>query len=131
MSIRFAKVNRRCVRGMPWEQDINLFDADDDTPISLASVTDAFLVVREEYNTAELLRLSIGEGTLTLVNAANGVLGVRGTHDDTLLFPTNDHEQARYVYDIVLERGAGNYEPACNGSVTVDPVSSRVWEDAP
>lgn len=130
MSVRFAKLNLRCVRGCRWDDDITLVSQTTEEPVSLADIADLHLVAREEYNGPELFRLSLGAGNLVVVDAAAGTFGIRAIEAKTLEFPENDHEQARYVYDTVIERTAGAYEPGVAGAITVDPVSARVWEDA-
>lgn len=114
---------------MVWEDDITIVDEVTGDPISLSGVDDLFLYVRDDYNTDVLVRLSLTDGTLVLVDGGTGgKFGIRMSSAQTLDFPANDHEQARYVYDTVIERTAESYEPGVAGALTVDPVVARAWE---
>lgn len=129
MAILFASTNLRMVRGNAWTDDIALVKAADSTPVDLTGIIALHMRVREDPAGAALLTLSTTDGTLLIGSPATaGTFGVRVDSATTRTLPANGHEVAVYVYDVVIERTAGEYEAATGGVLIVDPQITRPWE---
>lgn len=127
MAILFGRAQFTVVRGTRWGDDVTITDRASGLPVSLVGVTGVMMRIRETIDSPIILELSVANTRLVLVNAATGVLGVRVPSATMLTFPENDHQKARYVYDAVIERTAGEYEAAINGTVIVLPQVTRPW----
>lgn len=129
MAILFATTNLRIVRGNAWSDDVALVKASDSTPVDLADIVALHMRVREEPSGPALLTLSTTDNTLIIgAPATGGTFGVRVDSATTRTLPDNGHEVAVYVYDVVIERTAGEYEAATGGVLIVDPQITRPWE---
>lgn len=120
------------VRGMVWNDDFILVDQATGLPIDLTGIAGLMMRIRAAINApGHLLELSLANNGLVIVDAAAGRVGIRVNSAATLAaFPANDHRKAKYVYDAVIERTAGEYEPAIRGKVRVDPQITRPFESA-
>lgn len=128
MAILFGRAFFTVVRGTRWDDDVTLTDQVTGLPVDLVGITALMLRIREDIADAEhILELTLGNG-LVIVDGPTGRIGIRVDSDTTRTFPENDHEKARYVYDAVIERTAGEYEPAIGGLVYVLPQITRPWE---
>ena len=129
-----APLNFSFVRGARWDDDFQLVDQVTGDPIDLTGITRILMRVRTRINASTVLfELSneVGNGRLVITNAATGSVGIRVNSADSNTFPANGHRKAKYVYDAVIERTVGEYEPAIGGKVAVLPQTSRPLDDAP
>ncbi len=126
MAILFGRAQFTVVRGTRWSDDVTITDRSTGDPVDLTGVIGITMRIREAIDDDITLELSIGNGRLAVVDPA-GVLGIRVLSADMLDFPENDHQRSRYVYDAVIERTAGEYEAAINGTVVVLPQVTRPW----
>jgi hypothetical protein len=115
------------VRGTRWDDDFQLVDQVTGTPVNLAGITGLMVRVRKSPGSAKLLELSVANSRLVVTNAATGMVGIRVGSETTLTFPENGHRKAKYLYDAVIERTAGEYEPAISGKIVVLPQITRPW----
>lgn len=128
MAIVFANANFRTVRGTRWDDDVTVIDKDTQMPVDLTGITGITMRVREWIDGPILMDLSTVAGTLVVLDALAGKLGIRvGSLKSRTDFPENDHVRARYVYDAVIERTPGEYEAAITGKVNVLPQITRPW----
>lgn len=133
MGILFGRTNFIFVRGTDWNDVFILTDADTGAAIDLTGATDLLLRVRDDIaSTTVRLERRLSDGGLTILDRAAGKVKVlcdsQTTHDS---FPANDQVKAVYVYDALIERTAGRWEPATGGKVTVLPQVSRPLDDTP
>lgn len=128
MSILFAPLNFRLVRGTTWLQTINLTDNTTGDPVDLVNCAITMRVRRTVEAAAVLLEVSTANGGLTITDAAAGQIELRVEADDTLTaFPQNRHQPAVYVYDLIIDRASpANREPGTSGKVRVDPQITRL-----
>lgn len=127
MSLIFAVSNLRCVRGATWTDTIRLVDELTLVPVSLAGVTAITLRVRQRIGSTDvLLELSLTNGRLTVLDAANGTIGVSVSAADTGTFPQANFRKAKYVFDCVLSRPSSVVEPAFRGKLSVYPQVTRL-----
>lgn len=115
------------VRGTRWEDDFQLVDQVTGNPVDLTGIVGLMIRTRRSPGSAILLEMSVDDGRLVMVDAATGRVGIRVDSETTRLFPENGHRKAKYVYDAVIERSAGEYEPAISGKITVLPQVTRPW----
>ena len=128
MAIVFAPVKAiRIVRGAYWSDDVNLVDKATGLPVDLTGITSLQSRIRSSINGEILLPMSLVDGRLIVVNALQGRIGFRCPSAVTLLLPENDNRKAKYIYDVVIERAAGEYEPAITGKLTVTASITRPW----
>lgn len=134
MAIVFAPVSGiRIVRGTTWRDDVQLVDADTQAPVNLIGVLGLLMRVRATISGPILLELSLASsglpsaGRLEIVDPNEGLIGFRVDSATTLTLPENDHRRAKYRYDAVIERTAGEYEAAISGKLTVLPQYTRPW----
>lgn len=128
MAILFGSARFTLVRGTRWTDDVVLTDSVTQGPIDLTGLVGAIMRVREAADdTAHLLELSVANGMLVIVDATGGTIGIRVPSAVTRTFPENSNESALYVYDVVLERSAGEYEAAVAGKINVRPQITRPW----
>lgn len=120
-------INFTLVRGTEWDDDVQLVDQTTGTAIDLTAVTGLWMRIRLTATSSILLELSLANGLLVLTNAAQGRVGIRVNSDDTRTFPENRHKKAKYLYDLVLERTAGEYEAGISGKIIVLPQITRPW----
>lgn len=127
MAIIFASVPTiRIVRGTTWQDELTLVDKDSGDPVNLVGITNLLMRIRRSIASPILLELSLASG-LTLVDDAGGRIGISVSSADTLTLPENGHRKTKYGYDMVIERTAGNYEPAVSGKLSVLPQFTRPW----
>ena len=129
MSLQFARAALTMVRGLTWNDQVQLVNADTQVPVDLSGVVDATMRIRRRINSAAvLLELSTTDGRLTIEPGTDGLITIQVDADDTLDFPINSHRRARYVYDVVLDRGGTPkvLDPATGGKVTVNPQVTRL-----
>ena len=114
------------VRGTKWNTDnVQVLDSDDE-PVDLTGITDLWMRVRAKTgDTDHLLELSKTNGKLVMVNASEGIFGIRCTTADTLSLPQNDNQKARYVFDVIIEREPDEYEAALSSLLFVLPQVTR------
>lgn len=128
MAIVFASVPAiRIVRGTKWEDDLTLVDKASGDPVNLVGITGLMMRIRRSIASPILLELSLANSMLVLVEASEGRIGFRVPSATTLTLPENGHRKAKYGYDMVIERAAGEYEPAVNGKLSVLPQFTRPW----
>jgi len=128
VAIVFAPIaSIRVVRGTKWTDDVQLVDQATGNPVDLTGITSLVMRIRRSINTPILLELSMANGRLVVVNALTGLIGFRVNSAGTLLLPENSNRKAKYLYDAVIERSAGEYEPAVSGKLTVLPSITRPW----
>lgn len=127
MSFLFARAPMKVVRGTRWDDVVTLVDQDTQLPIDLTGITGLHMRVREEYTSEMLLDLGTDTNELLVTDAAGGEFRIQVPSAGTLAFPEADHEVATYVYDVIVERTPGEYEPAVNGPVIVFPQVTRPW----
>lgn len=126
MAIRFAKASFSLVRGTKWDDDVILKDSVTGLVISLVGIVSMTMRIRKTIGSAILLELSVANGRLVMVDALNGRIGIRVPSAITLTLPENNFKRAMYVYDALIERTAGEYEPAIGGKVKVIPQVTRL-----
>lgn len=119
----------KLVRGTEWEDDFQLTDQATGDPIDLTGVVRIVMRIRKTIGSAVVLELSTTDSTLVVTTALTGSVGIRVDTATTNTFPTNNHKRAKYVYDALIERTAGEYEPAIGGKVTVLPSVTRLADD--
>lgn len=118
------------VRGTRWDDDFQLTDQTTGDAIDLTGIAGLVMRVRSTIaSTTVLLELSVDNGLLAVTDAATGSVGIRVPSATTQTFPANGFKKAKYVYDAVIERTAGEYEPAISGKVTVLPQVTRQLDD--
>ena len=128
MAIIFARLpSISIVRGTKWEDDVPLVDKATGDPIALTGIAGLVMRVRASINGPILLELSVANGMLTLQDAANGLIGFRVPSATTLTLPEKSNRKATYLYDMVIERTEGEYEPALMGKLKVLPSITRPW----
>lgn len=128
MAVVFAPIpSIRIVRGTYWSDDVQLVDKASGDPINLTGILDLTARIRQSINGEILLSMELADTRLVLVNAAQGRIGFRCPSAVTLLLPENENRKAKYVYDVVIERTAGEYEPAITGKLTVTASITRPW----
>lgn len=127
MSILFGKQTFTLVRGASWTDDIILTNQETGVVVDLTGIVSLKMRVREFADSPILLELSTAPGNerLVVVDAAAGRVGFRLTTADTLLLPENGHYRAVYLYDALIERTAGEWEPAVGGKIIVLPTITR------
>ena len=114
------------VRGTRWDTDnVQLLDPDD-VPVDLTGIVGLMMRIRANISdTAHVLELSIDNSKLVMVDAANGIFGIRCSSADTLLFPQADNKKARYVTDVIIERTPDEYEAGLSALMFVLPQVTR------
>lgn len=122
----FAPASFSFVRGTQWHDEVTLTDARSDAPVNLTGVTRIVMRIREFTDGPIVVELSTTAGTLVVLDAAGGVIGIRVGSTLSRSFPEADHRKAKYVYDAVIER-SGEFEPAIAGKITVLPQLTRPW----
>ncbi len=130
MSFTFAPASFKLVRGTGWKDRFTLVDKDSGDPVNLSGIVRIIMRVRAYINGPVLAELStIGSpARITIVNALTGVVEINCNSAFTLTFPANENIKATYVYDSLIERTAGEYEPATGGKVIVLPQITRPLE---
>lgn len=131
MAILFALAPLKMVRGTYWFHDTTIVDAVSGLPVDLSGIAGMLLRVREDATSPVLLELSLANTTLIIVNALNGIVGIRASSALTNTLPTNDHQLAAYSYDAVIERTPNEYEAALSGILLAHPQISRPLDDPP
>lgn len=127
MSILFAPLTFRLVRGTTWLQTVNLTDRSSGDPVSLVGCALTMRVRRSINSSSVLMELSTTNGRLSITDAAAGQFEVLVDAADTLDFPENRNQRARYVYDLIIDRTSpARREPAISGKVRVDPQVTRL-----
>lgn len=130
MSFLFGKKTFRIVRGTRWTDEVTITDEATGEAVDLNGIVRLIARVREFIDSSEvLLELTTTDTTLTVVNAAGGVVGIDVPTAATLDFPENGHFRAVYVYDVLIERSPGEYEPGLGGKVVVLPQVTRAASD--
>ena len=132
MSLSFATSQLRIVRGLTWADELQLINAVTKVPINLTGVVGATMRIRLRRNMATaLLELSTTNGRLTIEPGTAGLISLDVSATDTLNLPRNSDKKARYVYDVVLDRGGVPQvlEPATSGKVTVNPQVTRLLSE--
>lgn len=128
MAIVFARIPTiRIVRGTAWSDDVELVDKDTQAPINLTGINGLMMRVRASINGPILLELSLDNAKLVIVDPADGKIGIRLSSADTLSLPEKSNRRVRYIYDMVIERSVGEYEPAVTGKLAVLPSITRPW----
>lgn len=130
MGIIFAPIGSvRIVRGTAWADDVQLVDKKTGEPVDLTGITGLTSRIRDDINGPILLSMSLdaGEANLVVVDASEGRIGFRATSVGTLSLPDNNNEKIKYIFDVVIERSAGEYEPAVTGKLSVLPSITRPW----
>ncbi len=128
MSFVFAPSAFKIVRGTTWADTIQITD-EAGNPVDLTSITELLMRVRESIGSATvLLELSIANGRLTVSSAAEGIVTILVSAEDTLELPVNSHERAKYLYDAVIDRGGSPkvIEPGYRGKLAVLPQVTRL-----
>jgi hypothetical protein len=128
MSILFAPLSFRLVRGTTWLESITFTEQATGLPVNLVDC-EITMRVREEIEDEEvIIELSTADGTMTIVDAPNGRVDIRVEADDTLAFPTADHQKAVYVSDSIIDRAGppAQREPGASGKVSVLPQVTRL-----
>jgi hypothetical protein len=115
------------VRGTRWEDDFQLVDQVSGNPVDLTGIVGLMIRVRKNPGSAILLELSVANTLLVVTNPVTGSVGIRVDSETTRDFPENGHRKAKYLYDAVIERSAGEYEPAISGKIVVLPQITRPW----
>jgi hypothetical protein len=115
------------VRGTRWEDDFQLVDQISGDPIDLTGITGLMIRVRKTPGSPILLEMSVDNAMLVVTDAVTGSVGIRVDSETTRTFPENGHRKAKYLYDAVIERAAGEYEPAISGKIVVLPQITRPW----
>lgn len=119
------------VRGTRWDDDVQVVDQATGTPINLTGIVSLMMRVRTRITDAtNVMELSLANGRLVMVDAATGKVGIRVNSTQTREFPQNNNAKAKYVTDVVIERTAGEYEPAISAKVKVLPQITRPTEPA-
>jgi hypothetical protein len=127
MGLVFAQVKPvRLVRGTRWQDQVQLVDENSGDPIDLEGIESLVMTVREEINGPVILQLDLDDG-LAVADAEQGLVNIDVSSARTLEFPENDNARAKYVFDALIEREAGEFEPAFAGKVTVLPSNTRPW----
>lgn len=116
------------VRATTWNHDITLVDSETGDPVDLSGIVGVLMRVREEYASPVLLELATPT-TLVIVDAINGVLGIRAGSALTNTLPENSFEPGVYLYDALIERTPDEYEPAVGGVLVVLPQVTRPLDD--
>ncbi len=128
MAIIFAPLSTiQVVRGTSWSDDVQLVDKQTGTPVDLTGATALVMRLRKSINSEILMELSLANGRLVIIDPIEGRIGFRVSSADTLTLPENGNRKAKYVYDAVIERTAGEYEPAVRGKLTVLASITRPW----
>lgn len=128
MAIIFANASFRTVRGTRWDDDVQVVDKDTLAPVDLTGITGIVMRLRKTIGSPILMELSTVAGTLVIVDAALGKVGIRvDSLKSRTDFPENNHVKAKYLYDAIIERTPGEYEAAITGKVTVLPQITRPW----
>ncbi|MGH8025460.1 MAG: hypothetical protein ACREO0_01925 [Pseudoxanthomonas sp.] len=128
MAIVFAPLKPiRIVRGTAWSDNFQLVDKATGDPVPLTPLAAMVMRIRKSINGPILLELSLDNGRLIVVDAPTGMGGFRCDSATTLSLPEFGNRRAKYIYDAVLERTAGEYEPAVTGKLTVSPSITRPW----
>ncbi|HEY9471113.1 MAG TPA: hypothetical protein VIQ76_16020 [Propionibacteriaceae bacterium] len=120
-------LNFPLVRGTRWEDSFQLVDQVTGTPVDLTGIIGLTMRARLTISSPILLELSTDNGRLIVTTAATGSVDIQVDSADTLLFPENSHRKAKYVYDVVIERAVGEFEPAIGGKIIVIPQVTRPW----
>ena len=122
MSILFGPAALKIVRGATWSDNITMTDLSTGLPVNLTGVVSIIMRVRPTYDGILLLEASTTAGSILIVNATGGIIGIRvGSAITNSAFPANNYRKAKYVYDVLIQRTAGEYEPAIKGKLTVYP----------
>lgn len=128
MAIVFAQLDPiTLIRGTAWSDDFTLVDKNSGDPIDLTAITGMTMRIRKSIDSAILAELSVANGQLVVLDAAAGECGFRMTSAQTLDLPANDNRRAKYIYDVVIQRSALEYEPAVTGKLTVNASITRPW----
>lgn len=128
MGIIFAGLDTiNIVRGTRWDDNVTLVDQATGNPVDLTGITGLVMRLRRGINAAIDMELSMANGRLVLIDAALGVIGLRVPSAITLTLPELGNRRAKYLYDAVIERTAGEYEAAIKGKVNVQPSVTRPW----
>lgn len=119
------------VRGTPWSDDFQLVEQATSEPIDLTGIEGLLMRVRTRTGASTVVyELSTANDTLVVNDAATGMVGIRLNSAQTNTFPANGHRKGKYVYDVLIERTPGEFEPAIGGKITVLPQVSRPLDDA-
>lgn len=124
-----SAITLKWVRGTRAQDTLNLSDQQTGNPVDLSGVNAILLRVRKTINSAVLLELSLGSG-LTVSDAVNGVIDIDVASATTNTLPANNNKRARYLFDMEIERSAGEWEAAVSGKLIVLPSVSRPLDDA-
>lgn len=128
MAIVFASVPAiRIIRGTTWSDDLQLVDKASGDPVNLTGITELHARIRASINGPILLPMSLADTRLVIVNAAQGRFGFRCPSEVTLLLPENANRKKTYIFDVVIERTVGEYEPAITSKLSVRPSITRPW----
>lgn len=125
MAVLFAPANFKFVRGTRWDDDVLLSDEDSGDPVDLTGIVRVLMRVRQRVSGPVVAELSTGDGTLDIIDASGGRLGVRCNSAFTHAFPEAGNRRSKYVYDAVIETTPGEYAPAIKGKITVNPQITR------
>lgn len=129
MAIVFAPLKQiRIIRGTAWADDVQLVDQATGAPVDLTAITSLQMRIRKSISGPSLLALDLVDGRLVVADAEEGRIGFRVNSAGTLSLPENRNRPAKYIFDVVIERSAGEYEPAVTGKLKVLPSITRPWE---
>jgi hypothetical protein len=130
MGVVFASVKPiRIVRGTRWQDQVQLVDENTGDPVDLSGITSLRMCVRSDINGPVILELAVGTG-LAIANPLLGLVDIDVSSEETLSFPAANNGRAKYVFDALIERAAGEFEPAFAGKVTVLPSITRPWAES-
>jgi hypothetical protein len=121
MAVLFAPASFRFVRGTRWDDSVTLTDKAPGLAVDLTTIVGITMRLRRTYSGPIIAELSVAAGTLVVLDAAAGKIAIRCDSAFTYALPENGHRKARYLYDAIIERVAGDYEPAIKGRVTAEP----------
>jgi len=130
MSLSFAKVSYKAIRGMTWNESIQLLD-ETGAPVDLTGSTLMMRLRAAIGDDAYVMELSTSNGRLIAdTPETSGWIKLSISADDMLAFPENNHEITKYVYDATLIRAGSPEvrEPIIGGRVKIQPQVTRSWE---
>ncbi len=115
------------VRGTKWEDNVQLVDQATGDPVDLTGIVGLVMRLRRGINKPFDLELSTANNRLVVVDAPTGLIGFRVPSAVTLTLPELGNRKAKYAYDAIIERTAGEYEAAIKGKISVLPSITRPW----
>lgn len=128
-----APLTFRIERGTLWQDVITLAEETTGAAVDLTGVTSVLMRVRAYRGaSAVLLELSTTNGRLEVTDAEAGEITIEVSSADTNTFPApvGGKKRAKYVYDLMIERSADEWEAGISGKLTVGYSISHPLDDA-